>query len=141
VSEGSERVVFSATITPQGVIHPDAVNATAGRLARWGKRHVTVTVSRYVKPKSNPQLGLYFMEGGILECWAEFCGYDRDEMHRELKRAYLAPRLAVSKLTGEEVKELPSLADLNVEEMSEFMERVLREGRQHGIRFNVEPNA
>ena len=130
--------MFSATITPQGTIHPDAVNATAGRLARWRGRRVTVTVSRYVKPKSNPQLGLYFRENGILDCWAEYSGYDRDEMHRELKRAYLAPRLAVSKLTGEEVKELPSLADLNTEEMSTYLERVIREGRQQGITFDLD---
>lgn len=138
MSEGSERIVFPATITPQGTIHADAVNATAGRLARWRGRHVTVTVSRYVKPKSNPQLGLYFRGGGILECWAEFSGYDRDDMHKELKLAYLAPVLAVSRLTGEESKILPSLADLNVEEMSTFISRVLREGRQLGIRFDME---
>jgi hypothetical protein len=135
VTERSERIVYGATVQPDGRLKPDAVNQTAGRLARWKGRHVTVTVSRFVKPKSNPQLALYFMEGGVLDCWAEFSGYDRDEMHKELKLAYLAPRLAVSRLTGEEVKELPSLADLNVEEMSEYLERVMREGRQVGIVF------
>ena len=133
--------MYAATITPQGQIHADAVNATAGRLARWKGRHVTVVVSRYVKSKTNPQLGLYFREDGILDCWAEFCGYDRDEMHKELKLAFLAPVLAVSRLTGEESKILPSLADLNVEEMSTFIERVLREGRQLGIRFNVDQSS
>lgn len=138
--EGAERIVFSATIDDHGRIHPDEVNATAGRLGRWKKRHVTVTVSRYVKPKTNPQLAVYFMEAptnppGVLECWSEFTGYDRDEMHRELKRAFLAPVLAVSKLTGEESEERPSLADLNAEQMSAFLERCMREGRQLGITF------
>lgn len=137
MSEGSEKIVFPATITERGVIHADAVNATAGRLAKWKGRHVTVTVSRYIKSKTNPQLGLYFQENppGVLQCWADYCGYDRDEMHKELKRAFLAPVLAVSKLTGEESREIPSLADLNVEQMSAYLERCLREGRQLGIVF------
>lgn len=128
--------MFGATITPQGQIHPDAVNATAGRLARWKGRHVTVVVSRYVKPKSNHQLALF--HGPILDAWSDFTGYDPDEMKRELKRAFLAPRLELSRLTGEEVRELPSLGDLNVEEMTVFIERVLREGRQLGIRFALD---
>lgn len=136
MTEEAESIVFAGEVTEKGHVKPDAVNATRGRLARWKGRRVTVTVKRYVKPKSNPQLALYFAEpDGILSCWADFCGYDRDEMHRELKRAYLAPVLAVSKLTGEEFREMPSLADLNVEEMSAFIERCKREGRQLGIRF------
>lgn len=134
--EGSEKIVFSATVTPQGTLKPDQVNATAGRLARWKGRHVTVTVSRYVKSKTNPQLALYFSQ--VVPTWAEFAGYDPDEMHKELKRAYLVPQLVVSRLTGEEIKEMPSLADLNVEEMSAYLERVLREGRQQGIQFDVD---
>jgi hypothetical protein len=43
----------------------------------------------------------------------------------------------VSRLTGEELKELPSLRDLNVEEMTAYLERCLREGRQLGITFDV----
>lgn len=136
--EALDRIVFGATITDRGAILADFVNSTAGRLAKWKGRHVTVTISRYVKAKSNPQLALYFMEGGILHAWSEFTGYDPDEMHRELKRAYLVPQLVVSKLTGEEMKELPSLKDLNVEEMSTFIDRILREGRQMGIVFNID---
>lgn len=140
MSEGAERIVYAATIDDRGRLRPDAVNQTAGRLVRWKGRHVTVTVSRYVKPKTNPQLAVYFMESptnppGVLECWSEFTGYDRDEMHRELKMAFLAPVLAVSKLTGEEVEERPSLADLNAEQMSAYLERCMREGRQMGIVF------
>lgn len=135
-AEGSERIVYSATVTPQGLLHPDAVNATAGRLARWKGKHVTVTVSRYVKSKTNPQLALYF--GPVLDAWCDYTGYDRDEMHRELKRAYLVPQLVVSRLTGEEMKEMPSLRDLNTEEMTTYLDRVLREGRQMGIEFKVD---
>ena len=141
MGEGTEKIVFSATIDAQGRLHPDAVNATAGRLAKWKGRHVSVSVSRYVKPKTNPQLGLYFRDGGILDAWVDYCGYDRDEMHKELKRAFLAPQLAVSKLTGEETKELPSLADLNVEEMSTYISRVVREGRERGIMFDLDESS
>jgi hypothetical protein len=141
LSEGTEKIVFSGTIDAQGRLHADEVNATAGRLAKWKGRHVTVSVSRYVKSKTNPQLGLYFRDGGIVHAWSDYTGYDRDEMHIELKRAFLAPQLAVSRLTGEERQELPSLADLNVEEMSAYMERVLREGRQRGIVFDLDESS
>ena len=128
--------MFGATITDAGLIHPDAVNQTAGRLIRWKRRHVNVVVSRYVKPKSNPQLALYF--GPVIEAWCDFTGYDPAEMDTELRRAYLAPQLAIARLTGEETKERPRLRDLDVEEMTVFLERVLREGRQLGITFRLD---
>jgi hypothetical protein len=139
LSDGTEKIVFGATIDAQGRIHPDAANATAGRLAKWRGRHVTVSVARYVKSKTNPQLALF--HGPILEAWAEWCGYDPADMKRELKLAYLAPQLAVARLTGEEKEILPSLADLNVEEMSTFLERVLREGRMLGITFALDESS
>lgn len=141
MSEGSQSITFSGRIDEKGHVHPDQVNATRGRLARWHGRHVTVTVRRYVKSKTSAQLGYYFMEDppGVLACWSDYCGYDPDEMHVELKRAYLAPVIAVSKLTGEETRELPSLADLDVVQMSAYLERCLREGRQRGIVF-PDPN-
>lgn len=133
--EGREALVFAATVTAQGVILPDAPNAAAGKLSKWGGRHVTVSVSRYVKPKSQPQLGKYFAD--VLPAWADFCGYDEDEAHRELKRAYLVPQLVVARLTGEEMKELPSLRDLNEDEMRVFLDRCIREGQQLGITFRI----
>lgn len=141
MSEVADAIVFPGQVDEKGHVRPDEVNATRGRLARWKGRRVTVTVRRYVKSKTNPQLGLYFRKEGILDCWADYCGYDRDEMHMELKIAYLAPVLAVSKLTGEEARVLPSLADLNAEEMSAFLERILREGRQRGIEFDTREDA
>lgn len=139
MSEGAERVVFGATVQPDGRLKPDAVNETKGKLARRMKgQHVTVTVSRFVKPKSNPQLALF--HGPVLEAWSDFCGYDPAEMKRELKRAYLIPQLVVARLTGEEIKEMPSLSDLNAEEMNTFLERCLREGRQLGITFRLDEN-
>lgn len=138
MSDGAEQIVFPATIDQRGGFRPDRVNETRGRLARWSGRRVTVTVSRYVKSKSNPQLALF--HGPVLHAWSDFTGYDPDEMKRELKLAYLKPQLEISRLTGEEAMLLPSLADLTAEEMSTFLERCLREGRQLGIAFEVDPS-
>lgn len=131
--EGQEALVFAATVSPQGVLVPDAPNATAGKLSKWKGRHVTVTASRYIKPKSQPQLGKYFAD--VVPAWAEFCGYDPSEAHKELKKAFLKPQLEVALLTGEEIKTLPSLRDLDVEQMSTYLERCIREGQQLGIQF------
>lgn len=136
MSDGQERYSFAAFIDEKGKLVPEKVNETAGRLAKWHHKKVTVTVSRYVKSKTNPQLGLYY--GPVLEAWSEFTGYDRVEMHHELKRAFLAPQLLVARLTGEEVSEMPSLADLNAEQMTAFLDRVLREGRMLGIEFRLD---
>jgi len=136
VSEQSEAIVFAGSVDDHGHVRPDQVNATRGRLAKWKGKRVTVVVRRYVKPKTNQQLALYF--AAVMPAWAEWCGYDPDEMHRELKRAFLAPQLVLARLTGEERMELPSLADLNAEEMSTYLERVLREGRQRGIEFPMD---
>ena len=125
--------MFAARIDTVGNVTPDEANKTRGRLARWKNRRVLITVVKWSQPKTQPQLGYYF--GPVLDAWSDYTGYDEDEMHRELKRAYLAPRLAISRLTGEERQELPSLADLTQEEMSAYLDRCLREGRQLGIVF------
>lgn len=138
MTEATARLIFSATIDDAGDIHAEQPNKIRGRLQRLmpkKDRRVTVTVERYVPPKTNPQLGYYFAPGGVLDCWAEYTGYERDEAHKELKMAFLAPVLAVAKLTGEEKLWLPSLADLNKEQMSAYLDRVLREGEMLGIRF------
>ena len=141
MTEGSERIIFTGTVDERGRVSPDQVNATRGRLARWKGRRVTVSVSRYVKSKTNPQLGLYFRDGGILDAWADWVADDRDSVHKDLKDAFLAPVLAISKITGEEHMRTPSLADLNVEQMSAFIDRLLREGAQRGIVFDLRETA
>lgn len=142
MTEGLERVTFSAVVDEQGEIKAERVNEARGRLSRFvpkKDRRVLVTVSRYVKPKTNPQLALFF--GAIVPAWCEFTGYEPDEMDTELRRAYLAPQLAVSRLTGEEITERPRIRDLNAEEMATFIDRVLKEGRLLGIEFDMEAAA
>lgn len=136
MTDGSERIVFSGQVDDLGHVRPDSVNQTRGRLAKWKGRKVTVTVSRFVKSKTNPQLATF--HGPVLEGWSDYCGYFPDEMKRELKLAYLVPQLVISRLTGEEMKTLPSLRDLTSEEMSVFLDRCLMEGRKLGIEFRLD---
>lgn len=128
-----QRITFEATVTPEGHCKPAAVIATRVSLQRWKGRKVNVTVARWVKAKTQPQLGYYFAV--VVPYWSEHSGYEEDEMHVELKRAFLAPRLVVSKLTGEETKELPSLRDLTSEEMGEFITRCIKEAALQGCRI------
>jgi hypothetical protein len=137
VGDGEDRIIFSGVIDPKGHVQPDRVNETRGRLAKWKGRKVTVIVSRYVRPKTNPQLATYF--GPILDAYCDYHGYTKDEMDQELRMAYLAPQLRVSKLTGEEVSFYPRIRDLNVEQMSEYLDRVIREGHLMGLVFAIDP--
>lgn len=127
----TKRLVFEAEIDEQGKIRPQSAQVIRARLARWSGRKVLVTVGMFVKPKTLPQMGYY--RGVVLPVWADYCGYDEDEMHRELKLAYFPRRPAISRLTGEESTEIPSLADATSEEMSLFLERVLREAAGNGV--------
>lgn len=136
--------MFAGTVTDKGHVKPDQVNATRGRLARWKGRRVTVTVTRYIKSKTNPQLGLYFRFGGLLDAWCDYIGDERRAVHHDLKEAFLRPIIEespeptrVNKITGEETPKELSLADLNVEQMSAYMDRVIREGAHLGIVFDL----
>ena len=133
MTEEAESIVFSGVVTEKGHVQPDAVNSTRGRLAKWKGRRVTVTVERYIKSKTNAQLN--FFHGPVVQAWSEWTGYSLKEMKKELKKAYLDPVEETSKLTGEVKFVIPSLADLNVEQMSAFLDRVLMEGRTQGIEF------
>lgn len=125
------RITFEATVSPDGRFTPKEVKATRWRLSKWNGRKVLVTVSRYVKPKTNPQLA--YFHGIILPALAEHTGEDDLEaLKRDVKLAWLTRKPEVCKLTGEETMEVPSLADLNSEEMSAFIDRVIREASKLG---------
>jgi hypothetical protein len=100
-------------------------------------------VSRYVKSKTNPQLGLYFRNGGILDAWADYIGDDREGAHKDLKVEFLIPilegpeRTRVSRISGQEYEDIPSLADVSEKQMSQFLEKLIREGSQRGIEFDL----
>jgi len=125
------RIAFEAELDDKGHMHPHGAQVIRARLAKWKGRRVLVTVAKFVKPKTLPQLGYYF--DVVLPVWADHCGYDEDEMHVELKRAYFPRRHEVSRLTGEEMDETPSLADATSSEMSTYLERVLREAAHQSV--------
>jgi hypothetical protein len=126
----SERLTFEAEIKPDGRFSPRDAMATRARLAKWKGRKVLVTVSRYVKSKTLPQLGYYF--GVILPFWAESAGYTEKELDDDLRTAFLPRVLKVSKFTGEEVMEQVQLRDLNCEQASAYIDAVLRQAAAMG---------
>lgn len=133
----TERVEFPAKVDERGLIHPEMDESRRERLRRWKGQRVLVTVERYRKPKTNPELALYF--GVLLPAFADHCGYDEKDMHRELKLAWMPLHKTVSRLTGEERLEIPSLADASSDEMGAFIDRLYREGDSMGLRFPPRP--
>lgn len=138
-----ESIGFDGVVDDKGHVKPNHVNAVRGRLARWKGRRVSVVVTRYIKSKSNAQLALF--HGPMLVAASEYHGYPLKEMKFEFKLAYLVPFLPrdrcyfVSKLTGEEVFVMPSLADLNAEEMGDFLTRVKAHCDKYDIELGLDP--
>jgi hypothetical protein len=127
----SSQLEFAATINEQGGFIPRDPGVRV-RLAKWKKYgELTVIVKRFRLPKSNEQMGYYRVE--ILPAFAAHIGDDEDSTHLELKRAFFPKRHAVSKLTGEASDEIPSLSTATKEEMSEFMDRIIRYAATIGL--------
>jgi hypothetical protein len=131
VSE-SQQIEFAASISDQGGFIPRDP-AVRQRLAKWKKYgELTVTVRRFRIPKSNDQLGYYHT--GILPAFAEHIGDTAEAAHADLKRECLPRRRGVSKLTGAEFdNDTYSLADATLEEMTEFITRVIRLAASIGL--------
>lgn len=101
-------------------------------IRRWPDGPVTVTVKRERAAKSQLQMGYY--RGLILPMIVEeMCGTADDpdqtrQAHLRLKAMFLTPMVVewVNTETGEQMhRELvPSLADLNSKEMTDFVDRV-----------------
>jgi hypothetical protein len=83
------------------------------------KRPWRVTVIRYVKTRSNPQLALYWM---WLKTIADDTGNDTEDLHDFMKKRFLAP--SVIEIAGEQHMRW-STGKLSTAEMSSYMERVL----------------
>lgn len=123
-------VEFGANVDERGGFIPDEQGVRV-RLARLKGKHVTVTVRKWTEPKSLPQLGYYHAE--ILHAFALHIGDDEDATHEDLKRAFFPARTLESKLTGESYQSVPSLRDATKEEMSEFIDRVIRYAASIGL--------
>jgi hypothetical protein len=123
VSDDHE-IRFAAKIDTEGRFIPREAT-TRLKLQRWQKYgEIEVTVRRDRVPKTDDQMGYY--RGVVLPLFAEHIGDDRESTHVDLKRECFPRRLRVSKLSGEEFEDIPSLADATKEEMTEFLDRVIR---------------
>lgn len=132
-AESKARIVYDAVIEHGGTIRPAHYAETMARLEKWHGKHVTVSVERFVKSKSNPQLRYYF--GFVVPLFSDTTGYEEDEMDVELRKSYFPKRREFSKLTGELVEYIPSLSKATSEEMSAYLDRCIKEGNLLGIRF------
>lgn len=129
-------ITFESELDERGRFHPIGARGVRMRLGRWGRRRspgnlCLVTVERYVKLKTNPQLR--YFHGPVVKAWSDHTGYSLEETKRELKRAYLERVPVVCKITGEEDVELPSLRDVSEEVMSAFITRCRDEAALRGV--------
>ena len=76
-----------------------------------------VTIKRYVKSRSNPQLALYFKWLGII---AKETGNDQDDLHEFFKRKFLTPE--IKEVLGTEVAIYSTAGPAQV--MTEYMDQV-----------------
>jgi hypothetical protein len=94
-------------------------------------KDVTLTVERKKTPKTLNQMGYY--RDVVLPEFAEFCGEeDIAKMHWDLKDALLPKRELVNHITGEIKLYVPSLADLDVLEMSNYLDACIRQAAKMG---------
>ena len=126
---------------PEKIYNFDDQKEVVGLLTyiRTLKGMYRVVVARYRKPKTNPQLAFIFGQcypligAGILEAWGETL--TDDEVHHYCKNEYLK-RPVVNHTTGEEMGYTnPSLAKLNVNEMSDYITDLVKLGAMLGVKI------
>lgn len=125
-------MIYRGTMTARG-FHADAALAwTAAKVALMGKR-VQVTLEPEHRDKTQSQLGYYF--DVLVPLWMDYTGYSKEEMHHELKLLCIDPKVVTCRLTGKETVERETVSEMSVPAMSDFIDRVIREGNSHGIEF------
>lgn len=85
------------------------------------------------KRKTLQQLRYFY--GVILKILAKELGYEKWEipnLHYELKKMFLTNTI-ISKITGEEIEAVPSLANIRKQKMIEYIEELIRWSAQQGI--------
>jgi hypothetical protein len=94
-------------------------------------KEVTLTVEKRKTPKTLDQLGFYYSV--VLPDFGEACGEDdMRRLHIDLKDAFLAKHSHASHVTGEVISYTPSLADVSIAEMSEYLDKILRYAAGNG---------
>jgi hypothetical protein len=79
---------------------------------------------------SEKQRRWYF--GSIVTVFMDLCGYEadsegKDECHRDLKFRWAPRHTRVNRMTNELDEYIPSLRDFSMEEMTDYLDRLLRE--------------
>ncbi len=94
-------------------------------------KEVTLTVEKRKHPKTLDQLGYY--HSVVLPDFAEESGADDVRLlHQDLKDEFLCKHTRVNRISGEPVLYTPSLADVSIAEMSEFLDKILRYAAGNG---------
>jgi len=116
-------------IVRQGKARPFDPRSLAANVARYEGKQITITISG--GEKTRDQMGYY--RSTVLPQFAEQYGDDDiAAVHYVLKDMFLRKIATHNKLTGEMVYSVPSLADVSMEEMSEFLDKVLRRAALEG---------
>jgi hypothetical protein len=122
---------FPARVDPLGRLRLDSRERFDAFVRTLAGKDVTLTVERRKTPKTLDQLGFYYSV--VLPDFGEACGEDDlRRLHIDLKDAFLARHSHASHVTGEVVTYTPSLADVSIAEMSEFLDKILRYAAGNG---------
>jgi hypothetical protein len=122
---------FPARVDPLGRLRLEGRERFDAFVRTLAGKDVTLTVERRKTPKTLDQMGYY--RSVVLPEFAEFCGEeDIAKMHWDLKDALLPKREQVNHLTGEIKLYVPSLADLDVLEMSNYLDACIRQAAKMG---------
>ncbi len=131
----TSRASFIGSVSETGRLSLDDLEAYRAALKPYRGKRVVLSLSQPRREKTQPQLAYYWAT--ILPEFAEFVGeQDTRALHHDLKDAFLQKRERVNHLTGEIVLEIPSLADLSIEQMSEYMDAVLVQAAKLGVHIS-----
>ena len=126
----STKYIFSGIVN-QGRFIPDDAPAYAVRLSKLDGQRVRVTVVRPSMKSTQPQNAYY--RATVLPTIAEWAGYDAT-YQGDLDAVHAALKLRVFGSEGRKGLEVEkSHADYDVEQLSEFLEKVLRWTAEAGL--------
>lgn len=117
--------LFSHAIVKDGKVTPDNPEYFKGMFKQFNGKHITVTVGRYRKPRSNEENNYYF--GVVVKMIADDIGEESENVHESLKSLFLTD-IRYIKVRGKLVKitKVKSTTDLSTLEMEDYLERIRR---------------
>lgn len=97
------------------------------KLSKLNDCKVFVTIEKFY-PKRSLKSNRYYwaLLNQTLQVVADHLGYDnKEELHKDFKDKFLSYK-SINKLTGEEVSKTKSTTELNSNEFTEYVEKVLK---------------